>query len=80
MYYLIFDRNYSIIRKDNGSDNMNEDYISFIRRKIRNANLKFEGMYIGEKSNSYIKGLTSDTLVSKVKKELKNINTELFLP
>lgn len=60
------------------------DNISLIRRKVRNADLKFESMYIGKKSDtivvlSYIKGVASDKLVSYVRKELKSMSTEFLL-
>lgn len=60
------------------------DNISLIRRKVRNADLKFESMYIGKKSDtvvvlSYIKGVASDKLVSEIRKELKNMNTDFLL-
>ena len=60
------------------------DNISLIRRKAKNADLKFESMYIGKKSDtvvilSYIKGVASDKLVSEVRKELKNIDIDFLL-
>ncbi|MDF2504494.1 MAG: spore germination protein GerA family [Clostridium sp.] len=60
------------------------DNISLIRRKARNADLKFESMYIGKKSDSivilsYIKGVASDKLVSQIRKELKNMDVDFLL-
>jgi hypothetical protein len=60
------------------------DNISLIRRKARNADLKFENIFIGKKSDTvvivaYIKGVASDKLVSQVKKELKNMDIDFLL-
>lgn len=60
------------------------DNISLIRRKVRNSDLKFESMYIGEKSQtvvvlSYIKGVANDNLVSFIRKELKRIDIDFLL-
>lgn len=60
------------------------DNISLIRRKAKNADLKFEAMYLGEKSNtvvvlSYIKGVADDRLVSDVRKKLKSIKIDFLL-
>jgi hypothetical protein len=60
------------------------DNISLIRRKARNADLKFENIFVGKKSDTvvivaYIKGVASDKLVSQVKKELKNMDIDFLL-
>ncbi|MFT8315739.1 MAG: spore germination protein [Clostridium sp.] len=60
------------------------DNISLIRRKVRNADLKFQSMYIGKKSNSivilaYIKGVTSSNLVSQIRKKLKEMDVDFLL-
>lgn len=60
------------------------DNISLIRRKAKNADLKFEAMYMGEKSNTvviiaYIKGVAEDNLIDHVKKELKNMKLDFLL-
>ncbi len=60
------------------------DNISLIRRKARNADLKFENVFIGKKSEtvviiSYIKGMASEKLVAQVKKELKNMDVDFIL-
>lgn len=60
------------------------DNISLIRRKAKNADLKFEAMYIGEKSNTvvvltYIKGVADEKLVSEVKSKLINMKVDFLL-
>ncbi|MDD3224203.1 MAG: spore germination protein [Clostridium sp.] len=60
------------------------DNISLIRRKARNADLKFESFFVGEKSDTtvvlcYIKGIASDRLVDMVKKKIKELNTDFIL-
>jgi hypothetical protein len=65
---LIFDRNYSIIRKDNGSDNMNEDYISFIKEKLKcNVDLKVRELSCrkGNISIMYIDNLCDPKFISQ---------------
>ncbi|MFT8316209.1 MAG: spore germination protein [Clostridium sp.] len=60
------------------------DNISLIRRKVRNADLKFESMYMGKKSDSivilsYIKGIASSKLVSQIRKKLKKMDLDFLL-
>ncbi|SMC28571.1 GerA spore germination protein [Clostridium acidisoli DSM 12555] len=60
------------------------DNISLIRRKARNADLKFENIFVGKKSDTvvivtYIKGIASEKLVAQVKKELKNMDIDFLL-
>ncbi len=60
------------------------DNISLIRRKAKNADLKFEAIYIGSKSNtvvvlSYIKGVASEKLVSKIRNKLKSLDFQFLL-
>lgn len=60
------------------------DNISLIRRKARNADLKFESMYMGKKSDSiviltYIKGVASSKLVSQIRKKLKKMDVDFLL-
>ncbi|WP_234122634.1 spore germination protein [Clostridium hydrogenum] len=60
------------------------DNISLIRRKIKNENLKFESVYLGEKSQTvvvvaYLKGIAPERLVNIVKSKVKQINVEYLL-
>lgn len=60
------------------------DNISLIRRKAKNADLKFESVYLGAKSQTvvvivYLKGTTPDKLVDNVKKQINDISTEYVL-
>lgn len=60
------------------------DNISLIRRKIKNSDLKFEPIYVGEKSQtvvciSYIKGVAPDYLVNHVKDVVNNLDLSFIL-
>ncbi len=60
------------------------DNVSLIRRKIKNSDLKFEPIYVGNRSQtvvciSYIKGIAPDDLVNKVKDTLKNLDLRFVL-
>lgn len=60
------------------------DNISLIRRKIRDGNLKFESVFIGDKSQTvvvvaYLKGTAPEKLVNDVKNKVKQISSEYIL-
>ncbi|MBD7910232.1 spore germination protein [Clostridium cibarium] len=60
------------------------DNVSLIRRKIKNANLKFEPLYVGENSQtvvciSYIKGIAPEYLIEYVKSKVKNLDLKFIL-
>lgn len=57
---------------------------ALLRRKIRNANLIFETIRVGEQTNtdvciSYIKGIANVELIKSVKDRIKNIKTDAIL-
>jgi len=58
--------------------------IAMIRRKIRNADLKFETIKLGKRTKTdvciaYIKNLASDKIIQTVKRRLKQINIDVIL-
>lgn len=60
------------------------DNISLVRRKIKNANLKFEPMFVGETSQtvvciSYIQGTAPESLVQEIKDKVKNLKYDFIL-
>lgn len=60
------------------------DNISMIRRKIKNPDLKFENINVGQKSNTvvviaYIKGITPEPLLNSVRNTILKINNEFIL-
>lgn len=60
------------------------DNVSLIRRKVKNADLKFEAVIVGEKSNtsvciSYIKGVAPQYLIDHVKSVVKNLDLNFIL-
>ncbi|MCY6959866.1 spore germination protein [Clostridium brassicae] len=55
-----------------------------IRRIIRNPNLKFEDITLGQQTNTtiticYIKGITNEQIIETLRKRLKNIDTDAIL-
>ncbi len=57
---------------------------ALLRRKVKNANLKFESLKLGKQTNTdvmvcYIKGIAHDDVVETVKRRLKKINTDAIL-
>jgi Integral membrane protein (PIN domain superfamily) len=57
---------------------------ALLRRKIRNSNLIFEVMRIGEQTKTdvciaYIKGIADDNLIMEIKRRLKRIKTDSIL-
>ncbi|HEY9062254.1 MAG TPA: spore germination protein [Pseudobacteroides sp.] len=55
-----------------------------LRRKIKNSNLKFETMTVGEQTNTeicicYIKGIASDDTIKTVKERIGSIKTDAIL-
>ena len=60
------------------------DNVSLIRRKIKNSDLKFESLFVGEKSKtavciSYIQGIAPDYLVNHVKDVVNNLDLKFIL-
>ena len=60
------------------------DNVALIRRKLKNPNLKFETVILGEESNTavaivYIKGLAPDELVNSLKEKIKNLDLRFIL-
>lgn len=60
------------------------DNVSLIRRKVKNENLKFESVVVGEKSNtsvciSYIKGVAPEYLINHVKSTVKKLDLNFIL-
>lgn len=60
------------------------DNVSLIRRKVKNADLKFEAVVVGEKSNttvciSYIKGVAPQYLVDQVKSTINKLDLNFIL-
>ncbi|MBP1889188.1 spore germination protein [Clostridium moniliforme] len=60
------------------------DNIALIRRRVKNPDLKFEPIYVGDKSQtvvciSYIKGVAPENLINYVKDVVKNIDMEFIL-
>ena len=57
---------------------------SLLRRRIKNANLVFENVILGRKSNTnicitYIKGLAEPKLIKEIKRRLKYVDTDMIL-
>ena len=60
------------------------DNVALIRRKIKNPNLKFEAVVLGEESNTavaiaYIKGIAPDELVKSIKEKVKGLDLRFLL-
>jgi spore germination protein KA len=60
------------------------DNVSMIRRKIKNPDLKFENITVGQKSNTvvvivYIKGVTPEPLLNSVRNTIVRIRDEFIL-
>ena len=60
------------------------DNVSLIRRKVKNADLKFESVVVGKKSNtavciSYIKGVVPKYLVDNVKEKINGMDLNFLL-
>ncbi|MCY6484279.1 spore germination protein [Clostridium aestuarii] len=67
-----------------GFTEVSVDNVALIRRRIKNENLKFESLSLGQKSNTavmicYIKETAPQTLVRYVKNIIENINTDFVL-
>jgi len=57
---------------------------AMLRRKIRDPNLTFDGLRLGERTKTdvaiaYLKGLTNDRLVVEIKRRLQRIRTDAIL-
>lgn len=60
------------------------DNVSLIRRKIKNSNLKFEPIYVGEDSNtvvclSYIEGIAPEHLINNVRDKISKLDINFIL-
>lgn len=60
------------------------DNVSLIRRKIKNSDLKFEPIYVGNRSQtvvciSYIKGIAPDYLIDHVKEIVNKLDLKFIL-
>ena len=60
------------------------DNVSLIRRKIKNSNLKFEPIYVGEDSNtvvclSYIEGIAPEHLINNVRNKISKLDINFIL-
>ena len=60
------------------------DNVALIRRKLKNPNLKFEAIVLGEESNTavvitYIKGLAPEELVNSLKEKIKSLDLRFIL-
>lgn len=60
------------------------DNISLIRRKIKNSELKFEPLIVGQNSKtvvciSYVKGIAPDDLVSRIRETISKIDVKFIL-
>jgi spore germination protein len=60
------------------------DNVSLIRRKIKNADLKFEPLFVGENSKtfvcvSYIEGLAPENLIQHVRDVITNLDIKFIL-
>ena len=60
------------------------DNVSLIRRKIKNSDLKFEPVYVGNKSQtvvcvSYIQGIAPDYLVDNIKETISKLDLKFIL-
>ena len=60
------------------------DNVALIRRKLKNPNLKFETVILGEESNTavaitYIKGVAPDELVNSIKEKIKGLDLRFIL-
>lgn len=60
------------------------DNVSLIRRKIKNANLKFEPIYVGEDSNtvvclSYIEGIAPEHLINNIRNKISKLDINFIL-
>ncbi|MBZ4647237.1 MAG: hypothetical protein JG777_2726, partial [Clostridia bacterium] len=57
---------------------------SLLRRKVKNPNLKFEMITLGEQTNTpvcicYIKGIANEEIIETVRRRLKKIKTDAIL-
>lgn len=60
------------------------DNVALIRRRIKNPDLKFEAIVVGDNSQTavavtYIKGIAPDELVNDVKEKIKNLDLRFIL-
>lgn len=60
------------------------DNVSLIRRRLKNPDLKFEALYVGEKSQTaiaitYIKGIVDENILKDIKEKVKNLDLRFVL-
>ena len=60
------------------------DNVALIRRRLKNPDLKFEAVFVGEKSQTavaitYIKGIAPDNLVQYIKDKIKDMDFRFIL-
>lgn len=60
------------------------DNVALIRRKLKNPNLKFEALLVGEESNTavaitYINGVAPDDLVDHIREKIKGLDLRFIL-
>lgn len=60
------------------------DNVALIRRRLKNPDLKFEAVFVGEKSQTavaitYIKGIAPDNLVQYIKDKIKDMDLRFIL-
>lgn len=60
------------------------DNVALIRRRIKSPDLKFEALYVGEKSQtavaiSYIKGIAPEKLINKIRETIKGLDLRFIL-
>lgn len=60
------------------------DNVTLLRRRIKNSELKFEPLYVGEDSQtvvclSYIKGIAPDELIKNIRNKIKNLDYKFIL-
>ena len=60
------------------------DNVALIRRRLKNPDLKFEAVYVGEKSQTavaitYIKGIVDEKVLEDIRKKVKNLDLRFVL-
>ena len=60
------------------------DNVALIRRRLKNPDLKFEALYVGEKSQTavaitYIKGIVDENVLEDIREKVKNLDLRFVL-
>ena len=60
------------------------DNVALIRRRLKNPDLKFEAVYVGEKSQTavaitYIKGIVDENVLEDIRKKVKSLDLRFVL-